>query len=112
MTSPKRHSFATRVIHAGQEPDPATGAIMVPIYQTSTYVQESPGKHKGFDYARSINPTRLAYERCMADLENGQRGFAFASGLAGMAPRFELLNSESPIIATHHLYAASSRLFH
>jgi len=77
---------------------------MVPIYQTSTYVQESPGKHKGFDYARSINPTRLAYERCMADLENGQRGFAFASGLAGMATVLELLDSGSHIIASDDLY--------
>ena len=81
MSNPQKHAFATRVIHAGQEPDPSTGAITTPIYQTSTYVQESPGKHKGYDYARSINPTRLAYERCMADLENGDRGFAFASGL-------------------------------
>jgi cystathionine gamma-lyase len=111
MTSPKRHSFATRVIHAGQEPDPSTGAIMVPIYQTSTYVQESPGKHKGFDYARSINPTRLAYERCVADLENGQRGFAFASGLAGMATVLELLDSGSHIIASDDLYGGSFRLF-
>jgi cystathionine gamma-lyase len=111
MTSPKRHSFATRVIHAGQEPDPSTGAIMVPIYQTSTYVQDSPGKHKGFDYARSINPTRLAYERCAADLENGQRGFAFASGLAGMATVLELLDSGSHIIASDDLYGGSFRLF-
>src|ERR1700730_16455340 len=111
MTSPRRHSFATRVIHAGQEPDPATGAIMVPIYQTSTYVQESPGKHKGFDYARSINPTRLAYERCVADLENGQRGFGFASGLAGMATVLELLDSGSHIIASDDLYGGTFRLF-
>ena len=83
MSNPQKHAFATRVIHAGQEPDPSTGAITTPIYQTSTYVQESPGKHKGYDYARSINPTRLAYERCMADLENGDRGFAFASGSRG-----------------------------
>jgi cystathionine gamma-lyase len=111
MTSPRRHSFATRVIHAGQEPDPSTGAIMVPIYQTSTYVQESPGKHKGYDYSRSINPTRLAYERCVADLENGQRGFAFASGLAGMATVLELLDSGSHIIASDDLYGGSFRLF-
>jgi len=111
MSSSKRHSFATRVIHAGQEPDPSTGAIMVPIYQTSTYVQESPGKHKGYDYARSINPTRLAYERCVADLENGQRGFAFASGLAGMATVLELLDSGSHIIASDDLYGGSFRLF-
>ncbi|HEX6565152.1 MAG TPA: PLP-dependent aspartate aminotransferase family protein [Chthoniobacterales bacterium] len=111
MTSSKRHSFATRVIHAGQEPDPSTGAIMVPIYQTSTYVQESPGKHKGYDYARSINPTRLAYERCVADLENGQRGFAFASGLAGMATVLELLDSGSHVIASDDLYGGTFRLF-
>jgi cystathionine gamma-lyase len=111
MSSSKRHSFATRVIHAGQEPDPSTGAIMVPIYQTSTYVQESPGKHKGYDYSRSINPTRLAYERCVADLENGQRGFAFASGLAGMATVLELLDSGSHIIASDDLYGGSFRLF-
>jgi cystathionine gamma-lyase len=111
MTSSKRHSFATRVIHAGQEPDPSTGAIIVPIYQTSTYVQESPGKHKGFDYARSINPTRLAYERCIADLENGQRGFAFASGLAGMATVLELLDSGSHVIASDDLYGGTFRLF-
>ena len=77
---------------------------MVPIYQTSTYVQESPGKHKGYDYARSINPTRLAYERCVADLENGQRGFAFASGLAGMATVLELLDSGSHVIASDDLH--------
>ncbi|MBV9875164.1 MAG: PLP-dependent transferase [Verrucomicrobia bacterium] len=111
MSSSKRHSFATRVIHAGQEPDPSTGAIMVPIYQTSTYVQESPGKHKGYDYARSINPTRLAYERCIADLENGQRGFAFASGLAGMATVLELLDSGSHVIASDDLYGGTFRLF-
>ena len=84
---------------------------MVPIYQTSTYVQESPGKHKGFDYARSINPTRLAYERCVADLENGQRGFAFASGLAGMATVLELLDSGSHVIASDDLYGGTFRLF-
>lgn len=111
MSSSKRHSFATRVIHAGQQPDPSTGAIMVPIYQTSTYVQESPGKHKGYDYARSINPTRLAYERCVADLENGQRGFAFASGLAGMATVLELLDSGSHVIASDDLYGGTFRLF-
>ena len=84
---------------------------MVPIYQTSTYVQESPGKHKGYDYARSINPTRLAYERCIADLENGQRGFAFASGLAGMATVLELLDSGSHVIASDDLYGGTFRLF-
>src|SRR2546429_6018011 len=94
----KPHEFATRAIHAGQEPDPTTGAIMTPIYATSTYVQESPGKHKGYDYSRSINPTRLAYEKCIADLESGTRGFAFASGLAAMAPILDLLDA-APHIA-------------
>ncbi len=91
----KEQGFATRAIHAGQQPDPTTGAVMTPIYATSTYVQESPGKHKGYDYARSINPTRLAYEKCIADLESGTRGFAFASGLAAMATVLELLDSGS-----------------
>src|SRR5881397_2937790 len=85
----KKHDFATRAIHAGQSPDPSTGAIMTPIYQTSTYVQESPGRHKGYDYARSINPTRSAYERCVANLESGTRGWAFASGLAAMSTALE-----------------------
>jgi cystathionine gamma-lyase len=111
MNNPQKHAFATRVIHAGQEPDPSTGAIMTPIYQTSTYVQESPGKHKGYDYARSINPTRLAYERCMADLENGDRGFAFASGLAGMATVLEILEAGSHVIASDDLYGGTFRLF-
>ena len=103
--------FATRAIHAGQEPDPSTGAIMTPIYQTSTYVQQSPGVHKGFDYSRSINPTRLAYERCVADLESGARGFAFASGLAGMATVLELLEAGSHIISSDDLYGGTFRLF-
>jgi cystathionine gamma-lyase len=111
MSNPQKHAFATRVIHAGQEPDPSTGAIITPIYQTSTYVQESPGKHKGYDYARSINPTRLAYERCMADLENGDRGFAFASGLAGMATVLEILEAGSHVIASDDLYGGTFRLF-
>jgi cystathionine gamma-lyase len=108
----KRHfEFATRAIHAGQEPDPSTGAIMTPIYATSTYVQESPGKHKGYDYARSINPTRLAYERCIADLEGGTRGFAFASGLAAMSTVLELLDSGSHIVVSDDLYGGTFRLF-
>src|SRR5438046_3546667 len=106
-----QHAFATRAIHAGQEPDPTTGAIMTPIYATSTYVQESPGKHKGFDYSRSINPTRLAYEKCIADLESGTRGFAFASGLAAMATALELIDSGSHIIASDDLYGGTFRLF-
>src|ERR1700759_3185713 len=107
----KPHGFATRAIHAGQPPDPTTGAIMTPIYQTSTYVQQSPGVHKGFDYARSINPTRLAYERCIADLERGARGFAFASGLAAMATVLELLDSGAHVIASDDLYGGTFRLF-
>ncbi len=107
----KQHEFATRAIHAGQEPDPSTGAIMTPIYATSTYVQESPGKHKGYDYARSINPTRLAYEKCSADLESGTRGFAFASGLAAMATVLELVESGSHIVASDDLYGGTFRLF-
>src|ERR1700738_48596 len=111
MPKEKPHGFATRAIHAGQAPDPTTGAIMTPIYQTSTYVQQSPGVHKGFDYARSINPTRLAYERCIADLEQGARGFAFASGLAAMATILELLDSGAHVIASDDLYGGTFRLF-
>jgi len=107
----KPHEFATRAIHAGQEPDPTTGAIMTPIYATSTYVQEGPGKHKGYDYARSINPTRLAYEKCIADLESGTRGFAFASGLAAMSTALEILDSGSHIVASDDLYGGTFRLF-
>src|SRR6266480_4687206 len=107
----KEHEFATRAIHAGQEPDPSTGAVMTPIYATSTYVQESPGKHKGYDYSRSINPTRLAYEKCIADLESGTRGFAFASGLAAMATVLELLESGSHIVVSDDLYGGTFRLF-
>ena len=111
MSKKKPQGFATRAIHSGQPPDPATGAIITPIYQTSTYVQQSPGVHKGFDYARSINPTRLAYESCVADLENGARGFAFASGLAGMATVLELLDSGEHVVASDDLYGGTFRLF-
>src|SRR6266478_3021797 len=107
----KEQGFATRAIHAGQEPDPTTGAVMTPIYATSTYVQESPGKHQGFDYARSINPTRLAYEKCIADLESGTRGWAFASGLAAMATALDALDSGSHIVASDDLYGGTFRLF-
>src|SRR5882757_5009844 len=107
----RQHEFATRAIHAGQEPDPSTGAIMTPIYATSTYVQESPGKHKGYDYARSINPTRLAYERCIADLEGGTRGFAFASGLAAMSTALDALDSGSHVVVSDDLYGGTFRLF-
>ena len=107
----KQHDFATRVIHAGQSPDPTTGAIMMPIYQTSTYVQESPGRHKGYDYSRSINPTRSAYERCVADLESGTRGWAFASGLAAMATALDVLDSGSHVVVSDDLYGGTFRLF-
>jgi cystathionine gamma-lyase len=103
--------FGTRAIHAGQEPDPTTGAIMTPIYATSTYVQRSPGVHRGFEYSRTQNPTRLAYERCVADLEGGARGLAFASGLAATAAVLELLDAGSHVIAGDDLYGGTFRLF-
>lgn len=106
-----KKKFATRAIHAGQEPDPSTGAIMTPIYATSTYVQESPGVHKGFEYSRTQNPTRMAYERCVADLESGSDGFAFASGMATTATILELVNSGSHVVAMDDLYGGTRRLF-
>lgn len=106
-----RHGFATRSIHAGQEPDPTTGAIMTPIYATSTYVQESPGVHKGYEYSRSQNPTRSAYEACIADLEDGTHGFAFGSGLAASGTILELLDSGAHIVAGDDLYGGTYRLF-
>ncbi|MBV9264560.1 MAG: cystathionine gamma-synthase [Acidobacteriaceae bacterium] len=106
-----KYHFGTRAIHAGQHPDPSTGAIMTPIYATSTYVQASPGVHKGFEYSRSQNPTRFAYERCVADLEGGTRGFAFASGLAAMATILELLNTGNHVLASADLYGGTFRLF-
>ena len=108
---PNRPRFGTRVIHAGQTPDPSTGAVMPPIYATSTYVQESPGVHKGYEYSRSQNPTRMAYERCIADLESGTAGFAFASGMAATATILELLDSGSHVVAIDDLYGGSYRLF-
>lgn len=107
----QKAAFATRAIHAGQSPDPTTGAIMPPIYATSTYVQESPGKHKGFEYSRTQNPTRMAYERCIADLESGSHGFAFASGMAATATILELVDSGSHIVAMDDLYGGTRRLF-
>ncbi|MDH4565753.1 PLP-dependent transferase [Pseudomonas sp. BN414] len=104
-------AFATRVIHAGQAPDPSTGAIMPPIYANSTYAQESPGVHKGLDYGRSHNPTRWALERCVADLEGGAQAFAFASGLAAISTVLELLDSGSHIVASNDLYGGTFRLF-
>ena len=111
MTRPNQLDFATRCVHAGQEPDPTTGAVMMPIYTTSTYVQSSPGVHKGFDYARTKNPTRMAFERCIADLEGGRAGFAFASGLAAIATVLDCLDHGAHIIAVDDLYGGSRRLF-
>ena len=110
-TVKNRRGFTTRTIHAGQSPDPSTGAIMPPIYATSTYVQESPGVHKGYEYSRSQNPTRMAYERCIADLESGTRGFAFASGLASLATLLDHFQPGDHIIAMNDLYGGSYRLF-
>jgi len=106
-----KSAFATRAIHAGQQPDPTTGAIMPPIYATSTYVQSSPGVHKGYEYSRTQNPTRMAYERCVAELESGTHGFAFASGMAATATILELLDSGSHVIALDDLYGGTRRLF-
>jgi cystathionine gamma-lyase len=105
-----RLAFATRTIHGGQSHDPTTGAVMVPIYATSTYGQQSPGVHKGFEYARSQNPTRFAFERAVADLESGTAGFAFASGLAAIATVFELLDAGAHIVATDDIYGGTFRL--
>jgi len=107
----EKKKFATRTIHAGQEPDPTTGAIMPPIYATSTYVQESPGVHKGYEYSRTQNPTRMAYERCIADLESGSHGFAFASGMAATGTILELIDTGSHVIAMDDLYGGTRRLF-
>ena len=106
-----RLAFSTRTIHAGQSPDPTTGAVMVPIYATSTYAQESPGVHKGFEYSRSQNPTRGAFERCIADLENGTEGYAFASGLAAMSTVLDLLETGDHVVASDDVYGGTYRLF-
>jgi cystathionine gamma-lyase len=111
MTSSSSLGFATRCIHAGQSPDPSTGAVMPPIYTTSTYAQSSPGVHKGYDYSRTANPTRGAWERCIADLESGVRGFAFASGMAATSTLLELLDAGSHIVAMDDLYGGTFRLF-
>jgi cystathionine gamma-lyase len=105
-----RLAFSTRTIHGGQSHDPLTGAVMVPIYATSTYGQQSPGVHKGFEYARSQNPTRFAFERAVADLESGTSGFAFASGLAAIGTVFELLDSGAHVVATDDIYGGTFRL--
>jgi cystathionine gamma-lyase len=111
MKKTATQGLGTRAIHAGQSPDPSTGAIMVPIYATSTYVQSSPGVHKGYEYSRTQNPTRMAYERCIADLEGGTQGYAFASGLGGASTVLDLLDSGSHVIAMNDLYGGSYRLF-
>jgi len=111
MSPSSSHRFATRTIHAGQSPDPSTGAIMPPIYATSTYVQSSPGVHKGLDYGRSHNPTRWAWERNVADLEGGAQAFAFASGMAATATVLELLPAGSHIVSGDDIYGGTFRLF-
>ncbi len=111
MTNIQSLGFSTRVVHAGQSPDPTTGAVVTPIYATSTYVQSSPGVHQGFEYSRSQNPTRFAYERCVADLEGGDAGFAFASGLAATSTVLELLDSGDHVVALDDIYGGTRRLF-
>src|SRR5262250_734944 len=110
--SPRRNrpGFATRAIHAGQEPDPSTGAVMVPIYATSTYTQEAPGVHKGYEYSRSGNPTRTALETCLAALEGGERGLAFASGLAATTAVLAILKPGDEVAAAADLYGGTYRL--
>ncbi len=111
MTVRNQLAFSTRCIHAGQSPDPTTGAVMMPIYATSTFAQQSPGVHKGFEYARSQNPTRMAFERCIADLEGGSAAFAFSSGLAASATVLDMLEHGSHIVASDDLYGGTRRLF-
>ena len=112
MKDPKKKAgFSTRAIHAGQSPDPSTGAVMPPIYAVSTYAQSSPGVHQGYEYSRTQNPTRMAFERCIADLESGARGFAFASGMATTATLLDLLDAGSHVVAMDDLYGGSFRLF-
>jgi cystathionine gamma-lyase len=110
-TGKNRLEFSTRTIHGGQWPDPTTGAVITPIYATSTYAQASPGEHKGFEYSRSQNPTRFAFERAIADLESGIRGYAFASGLAAISTFLEVLDAGDHVIASEDLYGGSFRLF-
>jgi cystathionine gamma-lyase len=110
-TSRSTPAFATRAIHAGQTPDPTTGAVMQPIFATSTFKQSSPGVHTGYEYARTQNPTRMAFERCIADLESGTHGYAFSSGLAASSTVLELLDAGSHIVAVDDMYGGSWRLF-
>lgn len=111
MSADKQSGLGTRAIHAGQSPDPTTGAVMTPIYATSTYAQASPGVHQGFEYSRSHNPTRFAYERCVADLESGTHGYAFASGLAATSTVLDVLDSGDHVIAMDDVYGGTYRLF-
>lgn len=111
MSNSKNHGLGTKAIHAGQSPDPSTGAVMVPIYATSTYAQASPGQHQGFEYSRSHNPTRFAYERCVAALESGTHGYAFASGLAATSTVLEMLDAGSHVICMDDVYGGTYRLF-
>jgi cystathionine beta-lyase/cystathionine gamma-synthase len=111
MSKKSNLGFATRCVHAGQENDPTTGAVMTPIYATSTYAQSSPGVHKGYEYARTKNPTRMAFERCIADLEGGSAAFAFASGMAATATVLEVLEKDSHVIVGDDVYGGTRRLF-
>ena len=111
MTKNKNQGFETRAIHAGQEADPATGAVMMPIYTSSTFKQDSPGIHKGYDYSRSGNPTRNAFEDCMASLEEGIKGYGFSSGVAAISACVELLEPGDHVIAMDDLYGGTVRLF-
>ena len=111
LKNSRKRGIATRAIHAGQKPEETTGAIMVPIYATSTYVQQSPGEHKGYEYSRTQNPTRTAYEKCIADLESADYGFAFASGMAAADTILSLLNTGDEVLAIDDLYGGTRRLF-
>src|SRR5476651_1773538 len=107
----KDQHFDTRAIHAGQTPCPVTGAVITPIYATSTYRQSSPGVHQGYEYSRTQNPTRSAYEACVASLESGTRGFAFASGMAAINTVIDILDAGDHVIVTEDLYGGTFRLF-
>ena len=111
MTESSKFGFGTKAIHAGQEPDPTTGAIMTPIYQTSTYWQESPGNHKGYAYARGKNPTRTALEKCLAELENSKYALCFSSGMGAIDAVMKLLRPGDEVITGDDLYGGSYRMF-
>src|SRR3954470_4507047 len=109
--SKTEHGFGTLAIHAGQDPDPVTGAVMTPIYQTSTYAQESPGKHRGYEYSRTDNPTRTAYQACVAALEGGKHALAFASGLAATDCILHLLKPGDHVVCGDDVYGGTFRIF-